>query len=93
MFSKLRADETELVGMWLDLGIKVTGDAICDRIEWLIAGHLEKLGENGEELAELYRDPGDERLWERLLPFPGGPPTLRTIALEAAAVRYPSLTV
>lgn len=89
MFEKLKAGETELVGMWLDLGIKMTGDAICDRVEWLTATQLERLDGNEAELAELYRDPCDGRLWERLLPFPGGPPTLRLITLQAAAAKYP----
>ena len=33
MFNDLKPEETELVGMWLDLGIKVTGDAVADRVE------------------------------------------------------------
>ena len=53
MFHDLKAEE-ELVGMWLDLGIKVTGDAVSDRVEWLTATRLERLAENGELLAELY---------------------------------------
>ena len=88
MFEELRADEKELVGMWLDLGGRVTGDAIYDRVEWLTAARLEKLAENLPELAELYRDPRDNRLWERLLPFPGGPPTLRLISAEDAARKF-----
>ncbi|MBP1727820.1 MAG: hypothetical protein H6Q56_193 [Deltaproteobacteria bacterium] len=88
MFEELRADEKELVGMWLDLGGRVTGDAIYDRVEWLTAARLEKLAENPPELAELYRDPRDNRLWERLLPFPGGPPALRLISAEDAARKF-----
>ena len=88
MFEELRPEETELVGMWLDLGMKVTGDAIADRVEWLTAARLEKLGENREELAELYRDPRDARLWEKILPFAGGPPTLRCITPAVAAARF-----
>ena len=88
MFRDLGAEEKELVGMWLDLGIKVTGDAVCDRVEWLTATRLEKVAENGEELAELYRDPRDGRLWEKVLPFAGGPPTLRLITAADAAARF-----
>jgi hypothetical protein len=66
----------------------VTGDAICDRVEWLTASCLEKLGQNDAELAELYRDPQDGRLWERLLPFPGGPPTLRLITHQDALQKF-----
>lgn len=88
MFYDLRAGETELVGMWLDLGMKVTGDAVTDRVEWLTAERLEKLAENGDELAELYRDPRDGRLWEKILPFAGGPPTLRCIPPTTAVERF-----
>ncbi|MBT0651676.1 Imm27 family immunity protein [Geomobilimonas luticola] len=88
MFAELKPEETELVGMWLDLGIKVTGDAVADRVEWLAATKLEKLAENREELAELYRDPRDGRLWEKVVPFAGGPPTLRCITTADAAARF-----
>jgi hypothetical protein len=88
MFHDLKAEETELVGMWLDLGIKVTGDAVYDRVEWLTADRLEKLAMNDDMLAELYRDPGDGRLWEKVLPFAGGPPTLRCLAPADAADRF-----
>lgn len=88
MFRDLKAEETELVGMWLDLGIKVTGDAVTDRVEWLTAERLDKLAENGAELAELYRDPLDGRLWEKILPFADGPPTLRCIPLATATAKF-----
>ncbi|WP_243372101.1 Imm27 family immunity protein [Geotalea sp. SG265] len=88
MFEELKPEEKELVGMWLDLGLKVTGDAIADRVEWLTATRLQKLAEKPEEGAELYRDPQDNRLWEKVLPFVGGPPTLRVIAYADAAARF-----
>lgn len=88
MFEELKPHEKELVGMWLDLGGRVTGDAVCDRVIWLTSTRLEKLAENEPELAELYRDPRDGRLWERLLPFPDGPPTLRLISRETAAQKF-----
>ena len=88
MFEDLRPGETELVGMWLDLGMKVTGDSVVDRVEWLTATRLEKQAENQGELAELYRDPRDLRLWEKVLPFADGPPTLRCIAQADAALRF-----
>ena len=88
MFGDIRPDEKELVGMWLDLGMKVTGDAVCDRVLWLTSTRLEKLAENETELAVLYRDPKDGRFWERLLPFPDGPPTLRFISREDAERKF-----
>jgi hypothetical protein len=88
MFHDLTAEETELVGMWLDLGGKVTGDAVSDRVEWLTATRLEKLAENGEIQAGLYRDPQDGRLWEKISPFAGGPPALRVLTPAAATERF-----
>lgn len=88
MFEDLKPGETNLIGMWLDLGGKVTGDAISDRVEWLVRTRLEKLAENRDELTELYRDPRDNRLWEKVLPFAAGPPTLRCISPADAAARF-----
>jgi hypothetical protein len=88
MFKDLRPEETEVIGMLLDLGGRLTGDAVADRVEWLTATKLEKLAENRAELAELYRDPRDHRLWERVLPFAGGPPGLRVITAADAAARF-----
>lgn len=88
MFHDLKEKETELVGMWLDLGGKVTGDAVSDRVEWLTAVRLEKLAEKGECQAELYRDPQDGRLWEKIFPFGGGPPTLRVLSPSTATERF-----
>lgn len=88
MFQDLNDEETELVGMWLDLGGKVTGDAVSDRVEWLTATRLEKLAENRDLLAELYRDSRDGRLWEKIFPFADGPPTLRLLSPNAATERF-----
>jgi hypothetical protein len=89
MFADLKPEETELVGMWLDLGMKVTGDAVCDRVIWLTAERLEKLAaKDAEPTEQLYRDPRDGRLWELLFPFPGGPPTLRLISQEDAGRKF-----
>ncbi len=88
MFEELKPEETELVGMWLDLGGSVTGDAVADRVAWLTAKRLKKLAEDGDTLAELYRDPRDGRLWEKLFPFSGGPATLRCISPADATDRF-----
>ncbi len=88
MFEELKPEETELVGMWLDLGVKVTGDAVADRVEWLTEARLTRLAENRDELATLFRDPRDNRLWEKVVPFDGGPPSLRCITTADATARY-----
>jgi len=84
---ELRPDENELVGMWLDLGSRATGDAVADRIEWLISSRLEKLAGDRDEPA-LYRDPGDGRLWELTSPIKGGPPRIKVVTPEQAQEKY-----
>ena len=84
----LKPEETQLVGMWLDLGSKVVGDAVYDRIEWLTAKRLELLAEKPEQLARLYRDPRDGRTWEYERPFPGGPPRVIVLTEEEAKARW-----
>jgi immunity protein 27 of polymorphic toxin system len=88
MFEELKPEEKELVGMWLDLGGRVTGDAVCDRVIWLTTTCLEKLAEREADMSAFYRDPRDDRYWERLLPFPDGPPTLRNIKYKEAMQKY-----
>lgn len=85
---KLKPEETELIGMWLDLGSKMVGDAVYDRIEWLTGTQLEYLADDSSGLAMLYRDPSDKRLWERTSPFKGGPPRLCVITAERATEKY-----
>lgn len=87
IFKELAPEETELVGMWLDTGLKVMGDAVTDRVEWLTAERLELLAESSGG-DRLYRDPRDGRLWERRLPFAGGPPSLLLIDASVAAGKY-----
>lgn len=84
----LKPEETQVIGMWLDLGSKVVGDAVYDRIEWLAAERLELLGEKPDGLSRLYRDPRDGRKWEYERPFPGGPPQLVALTEEEAKVRW-----
>jgi len=40
----LQPHETGLVGNWVADGKKIKRDAICKRIEWLIANILKKVG-------------------------------------------------
>jgi hypothetical protein len=40
---KLRPDETVLTGGWLVESGEVRGDDTCERIEWLVSHHLQKL--------------------------------------------------
>lgn len=84
----LQPEETQLIGMWLDLGSKVVGDAVNDRVLWLAEHRLTLLQKAADGFAALYRDPRDGRLWEMCVPFPGGPAALMVIDKQDAATRY-----
>jgi hypothetical protein len=84
--------ETELVGEWHAGTRKITGDATCQRIDWLVSCYLLPLGADPAGWDELYRDPESGLLWERTWPRPemhgGGPPRLSRIELAAARAKY-----
>lgn len=87
----LREDETLLQGFWLDLGSRMVPDANWERINQLIAGHLELLA-RGSAGSSLHRDPTDGRYWEKTpvaASLPEGPPRLENISPEQARSRYP----
>jgi hypothetical protein len=92
---KLRPDETDLVGQWRRVGDAVEADATARRIERLIAGELQQIGNDVSGWDVLYRDPNDGRLWELTYPnserHGGGPPRLTCIAHEAARRKYGEL--
>jgi hypothetical protein len=68
---KLGASETELVGSWIKADSGLVGDAIEQRIGWLIGNYLRKVAITSDGWDVLYRDPNDGRYWE--LTFPRGP--------------------
>jgi hypothetical protein len=84
--------ETELVGEWHAGTRKITGDATCQRIDWLVSCYLLPLGADPAGWDELYRDPESGLLWERTWPRPemhgGGPPRLSRIEAAAARAKY-----
>ncbi len=88
----LRPTETDLVGQWLDTGNRIDGDAVADRIEWLIAERLQRLAGANDGWDSLYRDPADGRLWELTYPHgelhAGGPPRLTVITPPDAVAKY-----
>lgn len=93
---KLAEDETELVGQWLVKGPKITGDAMCTRIENLIASHLVSLGADESGWDALYRDPDTGRLWELTWPqsamHSGGPPRLALVLADDVRSKYGPVT-
>ena len=92
MADDLRPEESDLVGRWLARGDRVEADAVAERIERLVAGHLQPLGAADGGWSRLYRDPRDGRLWEYTYPeshlHGGGPPRLRLLAPEDARAKY-----
>jgi Immunity protein 27 len=92
--TKLQPNEQLLTGSWVAQNDNVHGDAICERIKWLLAHHLQKIADSTQWGAweTLYRDPHDGRYWERTYPqgelHGGGPPELRVLTTEQAGQKY-----
>ncbi|MEP6847325.1 MAG: Imm27 family immunity protein [Acidobacteriota bacterium] len=93
---KLKPDENELIGTWIEIDGKVIGDAVSERIEFLTENYLEKIGFGAYGAWEiLYRDSQDGRFWERTFPHSGwqggGPPALINLSESEAKAKYPDL--
>jgi hypothetical protein len=92
--TKLQSNEQVLTGSWIAENGKVHGDAICERIIWLLAHHLRKIADSPQWGAweTLYQDPDDGRYWERTYPqselHGGGPPQLRCLTADEARQKY-----
>ena len=84
--------ETALIGRWLSQGKTIVADPTCERIETLVTSHLVEVGRTEDGWSTLYRDPSDQRLWERTYPqdqlHGGGPPALHCLSLAEATARY-----
>lgn len=89
---KLQSVEIELTGNWLKKNKSVIEDEACHRIEWLIKTQLQYIATDSSGWEKLYRDLKDNRLWELTYPHSewhgGGPPRLKVIAPETAALKY-----
>jgi immunity protein 27 of polymorphic toxin system len=91
---KLQPNEKILTGRWQVADGRARADAICDRIDWLIAHHLQKVADNPQSGAweTLYRDPDADRYWERTYPqgemHGGGPPQLQRLTFQEARKKY-----
>lgn len=90
----LRPDETVLTGSWEFSNNKMRADAVCDRIEWVIANELRKVASSPQwgDWEALYQDPTDGRYWERTYPQGhlqgGGPPQLKVLSEGEAKRKY-----
>jgi hypothetical protein len=91
---KPRPDERLLKGTWLAQNNANRGDAVCERIEWLLGKHLRKVASSPQwgDWEVLYVDPTDGRYWELTYPQGdmqgGGPPQIRVVSEEDAQARY-----
>ncbi|MEZ0233236.1 MAG: Imm27 family immunity protein [Methylophilaceae bacterium] len=88
----LKPNETVLIGKWTETGNSVVCDAICHRIEALIAHHLVPVTSSADGWSSLFQDPNDLRYWERTFPQSnwqgGGPPSLIYISASDAQTKY-----
>ncbi|HEY3307537.1 MAG TPA: Imm27 family immunity protein [Desulfuromonadaceae bacterium] len=84
---RLKSEEIELRGFWIDLGSSMVPDSTWERINRLTAEYLQVV-QRSEGADTLYRDPLDGRFWELIYLHPelkdGGPPLLRVIAPDVA---------
>ena len=59
---------------------RVSVDAVCDRIQWLVENRLVRIAESPDGWDTLFLDPSDGRHWKRSYPKSaqqgGGPPSL-----------------
>ncbi len=94
---KILPTETLLTGKWVKIEGGIIGDETCNRIEQLVTGQLIKLGHDDSGWETLYRDPDDNRLWEKTYPQgelqSGGPPQLQCLSIETAKEKYRSLVL
>jgi hypothetical protein len=90
----LGPDEAELTGVWRFQAGRITADATCERIHWLIEHVLRKVADSPGPGAweTLFQDPNDGRYWERVYPqsemHGGGPPRVKALAVDEAQRRY-----
>lgn len=89
---KLGDNERRLDGNWVLRNGRMVADAVCSRIDELIATHLEEVATDASGWEKLYRDPDDGRYWERTYPHGemhgGGPPALVLLSIDEAIAKY-----
>ncbi len=92
LMTGIASDETTVEGRWVSETGRVVADHACKRIENLTSSYLSQTAQDGSGWFTLFRDPVDQRLWERDFPqshlHGGGPPRLRFVLLEEVRHRY-----
>jgi hypothetical protein len=91
----IASDETEIIGNWIFRDGRMIGDERCERVHRLTKDYLVKIGSDSTGWDTLFRDPRDNRFWERIYlqsyMHGGGPPSLRCISEAEAATKYSDL--
>jgi hypothetical protein len=89
---KLEPQEVELTANWIFENGRMRGDAVSERIKWLIKNELKKLSVTSGGWETLYVDPSDGRYWEQTYPrgemHGGGPAKLIMLSPEQAKIKY-----
>lgn len=97
MSNKIKSFENAIVGKWIVVDSRVTGDEACQRVKFLTEKYLEEIGTSDSSGGwdTLYRDPEDGRYWERIYlessQQGGGPPSLFLLNEHEAQEKYPNL--
>jgi hypothetical protein len=88
----IKPSETILTGQWVHRDGRLVEDDVCERIRALTKSYLVEIGHDASGWNTLYRDPNDERYWEKTYPqsemHGGGPPQLRHLTAREAKQRY-----
>jgi hypothetical protein len=91
-FDDLSPEEEQLTGQWIETPGGPQGDAVEQRIFWLVTERLAALGSSDGGWDWLFRDPRDGRLWELTHPQGSlhgrGPRQLTLVTPQAAATKY-----
>jgi len=92
MMRALKPEELQLKGSWVVKNGSVEKDEVTKRIEWLVLTSLRRIATDATGWDTLYQDVGDGRLWELIYQeseiHGGGPPLLRSLPREDAAMKY-----
>jgi len=93
---KIKPEETELLGKWIETDNGFQVDIVAQRINWLVSNFLIKIKTDESGWDILYKDPIDGRYWELFYPesglYGGGPPALKIILKNEIVEKYNYIT-
>jgi len=89
---KIKHDEIEQIGKWIQVESSLQADEVCLRIEKLISYYLIEIAIDSSGWEKLFQDPDDKRYWELTYPesemHGGGAPLLRNLSEIEAKNKY-----